>query len=65
MQYRLYGQISVFRSNQCYDGQLVAYETVANAGLDAYDLRFAPDMPVEFLDTAGFGFQEITIPESR
>ncbi|MEY3253094.1 MAG: hypothetical protein RL227_2067, partial [Pseudomonadota bacterium] len=34
-------------------------------GLEAYDLCFAPDLPVEFLDTAGFGFLEVTIPESR
>lgn len=36
-----------------------------HASLSAYDLSFAPDLPVEFLDTAGFGFLEITIPESR
>ncbi|WP_235726973.1 AAA domain-containing protein [Hymenobacter siberiensis] len=65
VQYRMHEQIMQFSSDQFYDSQLVAYETVAHAGLDAYDLRFAPDLPVEFLDTAGFGFQEITIPESR
>lgn len=65
VQYRMHEQIMQFSSDQFYDGKLTAYETVAHAGLDAYDLRFAPDLPVEFLDTAGFGFQEITIPESR
>jgi len=65
VQYRMHEQIMQFSSDQFYDGQLVAYDTVAHAGLDAYDLRFAPDLPVEFLDTAGFGFTEITIPESR
>ena len=65
VQYRMHEQIMQFSSEQFYDGRLVAAPTVAHAGLEAYDLRFAPDLPVEFLDTAGFGFQEITIPESR
>jgi ATP-dependent RNA/DNA helicase IGHMBP2 len=65
VQYRMHGQIMQFSSEQFYEGQLVASPTVAHNGLEAYDLRFAPDLPVEFLDTAGFGFQEITIPESR
>ncbi len=65
VQYRMHEQIMRFSSDQFYDGRLEAAPTVAHAGLEAYDLRFAPDPPVEFLDTAGFGFQEITIPESR
>jgi ATP-dependent RNA/DNA helicase IGHMBP2 len=65
VQYRMHEQIMQFSSEQFYEGQLVAAPTVAHNGLEAYDLRFAPDLPVEFLDTAGFGFQEITIPESR
>ncbi len=65
VQYRMHEQIMAFSSAQFYDNRLVAAPTVAHAGLEAYDLRFAPDLPVEFLDTAGFGFQEITIPESR
>jgi len=65
VQYRMHEQIMQFSSEQFYEGRLVAAPTVAHAGLDAYDIRFAPDLPVEFLDTAGFGFQEITIPESR
>ena len=28
-------------------------------------LRFAPYLPVEFIDTAGCGFLEVAIPESR
>jgi superfamily I DNA and/or RNA helicase len=65
VQYRMHEQIMQFSSEQFYDGRLVAAPTVAHSGLDAYDLQFAPDLPVEFLDTAGFGMQEITIPESR
>ena len=65
VQYRMHEQIMQFSSEQFYDGQLTAHPTVVHADLPAYDLRFAPDLPVEFLDTAGFGFQEITIAESR
>jgi len=65
VQYRMHEQIMMFSSEQFYDGQLEAHTSVRYAGLQAYDLSFAPDLPVEFLDTAGFGFLEITIPESR
>ena len=65
VQYRMHEQIMTFSSEQFYDGQLQAHQSVRHAGLDDYDLSFAPDLPVEFLDTADFGFIEITIPESR
>ncbi len=65
VQYRMHQQIMEFSSEQFYDGQLEAHQSVRDAGLDAYDLDFAPDLPVEFLDTAGLSFLEITIPESR
>ena len=65
VQYRMHQQIMAFSSEHFYDGQLKAHQSVRDAGLDAYDVNFAPDLPVEFLDTAGFGFLEITIPESR
>ena len=65
LQYRMHQQIMEFSSTQFYGGQLQAHQSVRDAGLAAYDLDFAPDLPVEFLDTAGFGFLEVTIPESR
>jgi superfamily I DNA and/or RNA helicase len=65
VQYRMHEQIMGFSSEQFYDGQLEPHHSVRHAGLDAYDVSFAPDLPVEFLDTAGFGFLEVTIPESR
>jgi ATP-dependent RNA/DNA helicase IGHMBP2 len=65
VQYRMHEHIMGFSSEQFYDGQLEPHHSVRHAGLEAYDLSFAPDLPVEFLDTAGFGFLEITIPESR
>ena len=65
MQYRMHEQIMRFSSEKFYGGQLVPHASVRHAGLEAYDLRFAPDLPVEFIDTAGCGFTEVAIPESR
>jgi predicted DNA helicase len=65
LQYRMHQQIMSFSSERFYGGQLQAHGSVRDAGLEAYDPCFAPELPVEFLDTAGFGFLEVTIPESR
>ena len=64
-QYRMHEQIMGFSSEKFYGGQLVPHASVRHASLEAYDLRFAPDLPVEFIDTAGCGYQEVAIPESR
>ena len=65
VQYRMHEQIMGFSSEKFYGGQLVPHTSVRHAGLEAYDLRFAPDLPVEFIDTAGCAYQEVAIPESR
>jgi superfamily I DNA and/or RNA helicase len=65
MQYRMHAQIMGFSSEKFYRGQLVPHHSVRHAGLEAYDPRFALDLPVEFIDTAGSGFMEVAIPESR
>ena len=65
LQYRMHRQIMAFSSERFYGGQLQAHARVGDAGLEAYDPCFAPDLPVEFVDTAGCGFLELTIPESR
>ncbi len=65
LQYRMHEQIMAFSSERFYGGQLQAHPRVRHAGLAAYGPGFASDRPVEFLDTAGFGFVERTIPESR
>jgi superfamily I DNA and/or RNA helicase len=65
MQYRMHEQIMAFSSEQFYDGQLEAHQSVRHAGLEAYNASFTSDLPVEFIDTAGLGYLEITIPESR
>jgi superfamily I DNA and/or RNA helicase len=64
-QYRMHEQIMGFSSQKFYGGQLVPHASVRHASLEAYDLRFAPDLPVEFIDTAGCAYQEVAIPESR
>lgn len=65
VQYRMHEKIMAFSSERFYDNQLEAHQSVRLAGLASYDNYFAHDLPVEFLDTAGLGFLEITIPESR
>nr|WP_315139193.1 IGHMBP2 family helicase [uncultured Limnohabitans sp.] len=75
VQYRMHAHIMGFSSEKFYGGQLVAHSSVRHADLAAYDPRFSyprfndprfgPDLPVEFIDTAGCGYQELAIPESR
>lgn len=65
VQYRMHEQIMGFSSEQFYGGQLEAHHTVRHADLGAYDPSFVHDLPVEFLDTAGCGFLEFTLAESR
>jgi len=65
VQYRMHEKIMAFSSKRFYDDQLAAHQSVRLAGLEDYDKSFAHDQPVEFLDTAGLGFREIAIPESR
>jgi predicted DNA helicase len=65
VQYRMHEHIMGFSSEHFYGGKLEAHQSVRYADLCAFDLNFASDQPVEFLDTAGLGLIEITIPESR
>ncbi len=66
-QYRMHRQIMQFSSGQFYDGRLHADDSVAAADLRAYDpVAFPDDGPaVEFIDTAGTGYHEVGIEESR
>jgi len=65
MQYRMHAHIMGFSSEKFYGGQLVPHPSVRHANLAAYDPRFAFDLPVEFIDTAGCEYHEVAIPESR
>lgn len=65
-QYRMHRQIMQFSSGQFYDGRLHAADSVAEADLHAYDPEVFYEGPaVEFIDTAGTGFNEVGIEESR
>ena len=65
VQYRMHTDIMGFSSETFYGGQLVPHPSVCYADLADYDPRFASDLPVEFIDTAGCDFLELAIPESR
>ena len=65
MQYRMHAHIMGFSSEKFYGGQLVPHPSVRHADLAAYDPRFAFDLPVEFIDTAGCEYHEVAVPESR
>jgi len=65
VQYRMHTHIMGFSSEKFYGGQLVAHPSVRHANLADHDPRFASDLPVEFIDTAGCDFLDLTIPESR
>jgi ATP-dependent RNA/DNA helicase IGHMBP2 len=57
-QYRMNAAIMKFSSSQMYGGKLFANESVADW------LVFPGDLPVEFIDTAGCGFDEKQDPET-
>ncbi|MBX0332086.1 AAA family ATPase [Pontibacter sp. HSC-14F20] len=63
-QYRMHHHIMQFSNQQFYGGELVAHESVHSAELHGYSTVFAPDMPVEFIDTAGCGYNEAEMPET-
>jgi superfamily I DNA and/or RNA helicase len=63
-QYRMHHQIMEFSNQQFYNGELVAHESVHSSDLHGYSSIFAPDMAVEFIDTAGCGFNETDMPET-
>jgi ATP-dependent RNA/DNA helicase IGHMBP2 len=65
MQYRMHAHIMGFSSEKFYGGKLVPHPSVRHADLAAYDPRFAFDLPLEFIDTAGCDYHEVAIPESR
>ncbi|SIQ96599.1 AAA domain-containing protein [Pontibacter lucknowensis] len=64
-QYRMHHHIMQFSNQQFYGGELVAHESVHSAELHGYSTIFAPDMAVEFIDTAGCGYNEAEMPETQ
>jgi predicted DNA helicase len=62
-QYRMHHKIMGFSNTQFYHNQLQAAEAVADWQLQLSD--GTPSPPMEFIDTAGCGFEEQINPESQ
>jgi len=58
-QYRMNSTIMEFSSNALYGGQLIAHSSVADW------LVFSDDVAIEFVDTAGCGFEELQDSETK
>ncbi len=68
VQYRMHQQIMQFSSNQFYDGQLQADQTVCEhrlSHLEHVNATGILDEPVTFLDTAGAGWEEQQEPDGE
>ncbi len=63
VQYRMHEQIMGFSNQEFYNNELEAAEFVANWKLAM--LEGGDDRPVEFIDTAGCGFDEKVNPETQ
>jgi ATP-dependent RNA/DNA helicase IGHMBP2 len=64
-QYRMHKDIMEFSNRQFYGGNLQADETVREADLHAYDPHFSGQMEVEFIDTSGCAYAEVTMAEGQ
>ncbi|MFB9861984.1 IGHMBP2 family helicase [Rufibacter immobilis] len=62
-QYRMHEHIMGFSNQQFYRGELQAHESVRTATLSEVHPVFEPGLIVEFIDTAGCGFNDQTIGE--
>ena len=62
-QYRMHEHIMGFSNGQFYGGELVADASVRTATLPDAFPAFAPGLVVEYIDTAGCGFNDQTIGE--
>ena len=63
-QYRMHHHIMEFSNQQFYRGELVAHESVHSSDLHGYNSIFSPEMAVEFIDTAGCGYNETEMPDT-
>ncbi|WP_207430736.1 AAA domain-containing protein [Sabulibacter ruber] len=62
-QYRMHEHIMGFSNGQFYRGELQAHESVRTATLPDVHPVFQPGLIVEFIDTAGCGFNDQTMGE--
>lgn len=63
-QYRMHHEIMEFSNRQFYRGELTAHESVHSSNLHQFNPNFASGLAVEFIDTAGCGYNEVEAPES-
>ncbi len=61
VQYRMNAMIMNFSNQQFYENQLEAHESVANHLLEVEQIH---NQALEFIDTAGCGFEEVQNPET-
>jgi ATP-dependent RNA/DNA helicase IGHMBP2 len=62
-QYRMHQHIMGFSNSQFYGSNLIAHESVESHTLQDIHPAFDPGLIVEFIDTAGCGFNDQTIGE--
>lgn len=62
-QYRMHDHIMQFSNQQFYHGQLIAHESVGQTDLHTFNPIFPADLAVEFVDTAGCGYNEQSFAE--
>ncbi|MDX5436370.1 MAG: AAA domain-containing protein [Pontibacter sp.] len=64
-QYRMHHHIMEFSNQQFYHSELLAHESVHSSDLHEFNAHFAPGLAVEFVDTAGCGYNEVVNPEAQ
>ncbi len=64
-QYRMHHHIMEFSNQQFYNGELLAHESVHSSDLHEFSTHFPAGLAVEFIDTAGCGYNEIVNPEAQ
>lgn len=62
-QYRMHENIMQFSNQQFYSGQLIADQSVVKTDLHSFNPIFPPELAVEFIDTAGCGYNEKSFAE--
>jgi superfamily I DNA and/or RNA helicase len=63
-QYRMHQHIMNFSNTNFYNSQLQAHESVKNALLSSDVNEYLLNTPLDFIDTAGCGYNELLNPES-
>ncbi|WP_242928093.1 AAA domain-containing protein [Pontibacter vulgaris] len=64
-QYRMHHHIMQFSNQQFYNGELQAHESVHSTDLSNFHEQFASGLAIEFIDTAGCGFNETDMAETQ